>query len=126
MAQTDVAAVLRHLRCWAGTSDLAALTDRQLLQRFTSQRDETAFAVLVQRHGPLVLGVCRRVLGRIPDAEDAFQATFLVLLRRAATVAWRESIGSWLYEVARHVALKARDAAARRPTELQPADLAAA
>src|SRR4051812_23481590 len=77
-----------------------AATDAQLLARFVSGRDEGAFAALVRRHGPMVLGVCHRVLGHAEDAEDAFQATFLVLARKAASVVKREAVGSWLYQVA--------------------------
>src|SRR5262245_9403002 len=75
------------------------LSDRQLLQRFTLNRDESAFAALLERHGGMVLGVCRRVLGCPQTADDAFQATFLVLLRKAGSLGWRESVGSWLHEV---------------------------
>jgi len=104
-------------------------TDGALLARFITARDEAAFAALVQRHGPMVLGVCRRILGA-SDAEDAFQATFLVLVRRAAELTGRTVIGDWLHGVARRVALKARacviqrrtkEATAARP-ESRPAD----
>ena len=91
-----------------------ALSDSELLQRFAEQHDGAAFAALVERHGPMVLGVCRRVLGNEQDAEDAFQATFLVLARKAASLQRQEAVGPWLYRVAYHLALKARTAAARR------------
>jgi len=90
------------------------LPDRQLLERFALFRDETAFDLLVRRHGPLVLGVCRRVLGDDHHAEDAFQATFLLLARKAQSIERRESVGSWLYGVAYHTSLKLRTQIGRR------------
>jgi RNA polymerase sigma factor (sigma-70 family) len=95
---------------------LLDLTDAQLLESFLSRRDEAAFAALVQRHGPLVFGTCRRVLGHVQDAEDAFQATFLLLARKAASIIRRELIAGWLYRVAYRTALEARAARARRRT----------
>jgi RNA polymerase sigma factor (sigma-70 family) len=90
------------------------LTDCYLLDRFTAQGDEAAFTELVRRYGALVLSVCRRVLRHEQDAEDAFQATFLVLVRKAGSIRRRESVGAWLHGVACRIALKVRRAAARR------------
>jgi RNA polymerase sigma factor (sigma-70 family) len=93
-------------------------TDRHLLQRFAQERDEAAFTALVQRHGPLVLGVCRRVLGP-NDADDALQATFLVLARKAGSLSQPDRLSNWLYGVALRVAQKARAEVARRRARLQ-------
>src|SRR5262245_59639297 len=88
--------------------------DRELLERFCQHHDETAFTELVRRHGALVLGVCRRVLRQTQDAEDAFQATFLLLAQTAGSLQRRESVANWLFGVARHVAARAKTAAHRR------------
>src|SRR6516164_9641230 len=80
--------------------DLAALPDGRLLERFLLQRDEPAFELLLRRHRAMVFGVCRRVLARQADAEDAFQAVFLVLLRRGPGLVQRDNLGGWLYGVA--------------------------
>jgi RNA polymerase sigma factor (sigma-70 family) len=105
--------VIRHLRGALARGDEEA-GDGQLLERFLARHDEGAFEVLVRRHGAMVLATCRRVLRNSHDAEDAFQATFLLLARRAAAVRQRGSLGSFLYAVARNTALHARRAAARR------------
>jgi RNA polymerase sigma factor (sigma-70 family) len=123
---TSQAAVLRHLHQLAGSSDAGQLSDRELLHRFTTQRDERAFAALVRRHGPMVLQVCRRALRRPQDVEDAFQATFLVLLRKTASHPWREGIGGWLHGVAVRVALRVRADAARSAAATRSAQPSAA
>jgi RNA polymerase sigma factor (sigma-70 family) len=95
-------------------------TDGELVERFARGGDEAAFAALVGRHGGMVLGLCRRVLRDSHDAEDAFQATFLVLARKAGSLRGREAVGCWLYGVARRVAAKARALAIRRRARQQP------
>jgi RNA polymerase sigma factor (sigma-70 family) len=102
----------------AATGDEPA--DDVLLERFTAQRDQAAFAALVQRHGPMVLGVCRRVLQHEQDAEDAFQAVFCVLARKAATIRRRTAVGSWLYGVASRIARKAKTLQIRRRMRTSP------
>jgi RNA polymerase sigma factor (sigma-70 family) len=114
MSGNRLGGVLQHLRKLTGAPAAGELTDLQLLERFARGRDEAAFAVLVDRHGPMVLGITRRVLHHAHDAEDAFQATFLVLARRAGSVRWHDSIANWLYGVAYRTALKTRTGAARR------------
>src|SRR4051812_49942106 len=103
MSQGHLHVVVRHLRRMAG-EEAGEPTDRELLDRFVARRDEAAFAALVERHGATVFGVCRRVLPHVHDAEDACQAAFLVLARKAETVRKRESLASWLHGVAYHVA----------------------
>jgi RNA polymerase sigma factor (sigma-70 family) len=107
-----VANVLQHLRRWLAAHGWQPLPDGILLYRFVSDHDEAAFAALLERHGPMVLGVCRRVLRDFHDAEDACQATFLVLARKAASIRQPGAVGSWLHGVAYRVAgkLKARGA----------------
>jgi RNA polymerase sigma factor (sigma-70 family) len=97
-----------------GTSAESSPSDELLLKRYASERDETAFAALVNRHGPLVLGVCRRILRHEQDAEDAFQATFMVLARKANSITRYASTGGWLYRVAYRVATKLKRRKARR------------
>jgi DNA-directed RNA polymerase specialized sigma24 family protein len=93
---------------------LASLADGELLERFLGQRDEAAFAALVERHGPMVLGTCRAVLRDADAAEDAFQATFLVLVCKARSIRGRGPLGSWLYQVGHRIALQAGTEAGRR------------
>jgi RNA polymerase sigma factor (sigma-70 family) len=114
MATGQMSEVMQHLRRTVLLLDGAGLTDAELLEDYVSRREEAALAALVRRHGPMVWGVCRRVLRNHHDAEDAFQATFLVLVRKAAAIVPREMVANWLYGVARQTALKARATAARR------------
>ena len=95
------------------------LTDGQLLRHYTVHRDETAFAVLVRRHGPMVLAVCGRLLGHAQDAEDAFQASFVILARKGHRIATRQTVGGWLHGVAYRVALDVRRRGARRKSKEQ-------
>jgi RNA polymerase sigma factor (sigma-70 family) len=113
MATEQASEVLQHLRRMT-IQDGGGMTDGQLLESFLFQRDDAALAALVRRHGPMVWGVCRSILRSHHDAEDAFQATFCVLVRKAAMVRDREAIGNWLYGVAHQTALRMRAHAARR------------
>jgi RNA polymerase sigma factor (sigma-70 family) len=106
--------VLGHLRRVVLLRDGGGLTDGELLECFVARHEEAAFEALVRRHGPMVLGVCRRLLPNECDAEDAFQATFLVLARKAAAVVPADLVGNWLHGVAYRTALKAKAATARR------------
>jgi RNA polymerase sigma factor (sigma-70 family) len=116
--------VVQHLRRCTFVPDGGGMTDGQLLECFLAHRDEAAFAALVRRHGPMVLGVCRRVLRNPQDAEDAFQATFLVLVRKAGSLRQRELVANWLYGVAYRAALETRAAnASRRAKEKQVRDV---
>src|SRR5947208_8620388 len=122
MTDGDHSAVTRLVRQMVATPRAAGLSDAQLLEQFVADGDAAALEVLVWRHGPKVLGVCRRVLRHAQDAEDAFQVTFLVMVRKARSIGKRQAVGSWLYRVAYRVALRARTAAAKRASR-QTADV---
>ena len=114
MATSQPSDGTQFLRRMTLLRDGAGLTDRQLLEDYISRHDEVALAALVHRHAPTVWGVCRRMLHNYHDAEDAFQATFLVFARKAASIASPELLANWLYGVAYQTALNARTTAARR------------
>jgi RNA polymerase sigma factor (sigma-70 family) len=120
MAQGQLASVIRRIRKLLGPRPGADSSDGELLERFVASHDETAFAALVERYGPLVLGLCRRMLRDASTAEDAFQATFFVLARKAGSIRHRQSVGSWLYGVALRTARRSRlNLARRRAVEVQ-------
>jgi RNA polymerase sigma factor (sigma-70 family) len=124
MARATLADILQCVRSACAAQDRRDLTDAELLARFRGQREEAAFAVLLERHGPMVLAVCRRMLANAQDAEDAFQATFLILVRRGPAIRKHTSVGSWLYGVARRVAAKLRvQTTARRQRERRSTDM---
>jgi RND family efflux transporter MFP subunit len=112
VAENERSSILDRIRDMA--AEVGGVSDAQLLDRFAANRDEAAFELLLWRHSRLVFGVCARVLRDMHDAEDAFQATYLVLARRAGRIARREAVAGWLYKVAYRVALTARDRRARR------------
>jgi RNA polymerase sigma-70 factor (ECF subfamily) len=109
--------VLRHIRRAALLRARDGATDAQLVESFVTRRDEAAFEALLRRYGPMVMGVCRRVLRHAQDAEDAFQATFLVLARKAGSLRSRDLLGNWLYGVAQRTAIKARAMGVKRRTK---------
>jgi RNA polymerase sigma factor (sigma-70 family) len=120
VARAQLDNVVRHIRRLAAGEAAEGRTSQQLLQDFLTRHDETAFAALVRKHGPVVMGVCRHVLHHLQDAEDAFQGTFLVLARKAGSIRNGESLASWLHGVAFHTAMRAkRDLARRRLHERQ-------
>src|SRR5436305_2050291 len=126
MAVAQSGAFLKDLRTLYAEGSIGTLTDGQLLERFVACRDEVVFEALVERHGTMVLQICRGMLGNSHDAEDVFQATFLVLVRRAGSIRKRDSVASWLFGVAGRIAARARvDAARRRKHERQAAERAA-
>ena len=117
MASVSTERIMTVLREDGVAMDAGAANDEELLDRFVGDDEPesgSAFTVLVSRHGPMVLGVCRHILGQATDAEDAFQATFLVLARNAATIRDRRVLGRWLYEVAYRIAIRSKANAARR------------
>src|SRR5882724_9757624 len=122
MAKQPLNGVLQHLRNMAAVLTYRELSDRDLLERFVGARDEAAFTVLIERHGPMVFGVCRRALPSFHDAEDACQATFLVLARKAASVRKKTSLSSWLHGVACRVAASLKRDRTRRKTRERAVD----
>jgi DNA-directed RNA polymerase specialized sigma24 family protein len=124
MPRESLGQLCRRLRSAIDQQDAREHSDGELLQRFALSRDEAAFATLVQRHGTLVLSVCRNVLRHQQDAEDAFQATFLVLARKAGALRRQGSLASWLHGVSYRTALNARRIAMRRLRHEQQARVA--
>jgi RNA polymerase sigma factor (sigma-70 family) len=114
MSDRSLDGVVRHIRGLVAARRAGAMSDQELLATFAHHHDEAAFAVLLQRHGRMVLGVCRRALGHLQDAEDACQATFLILARKAGSIRKRESVASWLHGVAYRVAMNLRRRRGRR------------
>src|SRR5712692_7127322 len=112
--------VIRYLHRIVAGGDAAHISDAQLLERFVTERDEAAFELLVWRHGKMVLGVCRRLLRDAHAADDAFQASFLALARRASSISTRASVGGWLYKVAYRVALQAKARTIKRTSRETP------
>jgi RNA polymerase sigma factor (sigma-70 family) len=124
MSQARRSPILHYLRRLLGAPEPAGVTDAELLRRFVAERDEAAFELLLWRHGTAVLNLCRHVLHDEHAAEDAFQATFLVLLRKAGSIGRREALAGWLHRVAYRVALRARGRGAKRAArEVQGTDL---
>jgi RNA polymerase sigma factor (sigma-70 family) len=121
MTANPINKAIQHVREAVLRECGVAPSDSELLERYISRRDEAAFEALVHRHGPMVLGVCRRVLGNEADSEDAFQATFLVFVRKAASIRSRNTLGNWLYGVAHNTALKAKAMNRKRRAKEQEA-----
>src|SRR5438132_1978166 len=125
-ANGKLGSFIRDVRVLLAVRGAGALSDAELLHRYTANRDEGAFAALVERHGPMVLGICRRIVRHAHDAEDALQATFLVLARKAGAIRRHEALGGWLHSVAFRVAHKLRATAMRRKERSAPLDTAGA
>jgi RNA polymerase sigma factor (sigma-70 family) len=124
MANNSLRTVLGYLRRVTGLPEADQTSDVHLLERFVERREEAAFEAIVERHGPLVLGVCRRMLADLNDVDDAFQATFVILSRKAGSIRKAQSLASWLYGVAYRVAVRAkRRAATRRAHERKVQDM---
>src|SRR5579875_504513 len=115
--------LVRYIRTLAAAQADNPCTDQQLVEQFATQREQASFAALVRRHGLMVLGVCRRVLGHEQDAEDVFQAAFLILSRRAGAVR-QSDVGGFLYRVAYHLSVRARGQAVKRLRRDQRAEAA--
>src|ERR1700687_4379193 len=124
MSRRALDSVLQLLRDLVPSREGALLGDAALLESYVNKRDEAAFETLLQRHGPMVLGVCKRMLGDAHAVEDAFQVTFLVLLQKARSLRRQDLLGNWLYGVAYRTSLKARGMAARRRPREQSLDTA--
>src|SRR5947208_14330870 len=114
MSQNSLAPLVSCLRRAVDAARDGEATDRELLERYLADRDHGAFVVLLRRHGRRVFATCRRVLSREADVEDAFQATFLVLLNKARSVRWEPSLGGWLAAVAHRIAVRTRCQSAKR------------
>ena len=124
MASAPMGAALRQIQRVFGEGTLSGLSDSQLLEKFLDGRDEAAFTALVERHGTMVLETCRAVLRNADAAEDAFQATFLVLVCKARSIRGRDALGGWLHRVAYRIAIQAgEDAARKRARERSVGDL---
>jgi RNA polymerase sigma factor (sigma-70 family) len=125
MASLQLGAALREIQRLFGDGAVAGLTDAQLVERFATSRDQAAFEALVERHGPMVLSVCRNLLKDPAETEDAFQATFVILVRKAGAIRVDGSLAGWLYRVAYRVALQANaDASRRSAVEREATDMA--
>ncbi|MGE3808315.1 MAG: RNA polymerase sigma factor, partial [Gemmataceae bacterium] len=119
MVPGQFGAVLRRIRHVFGVQEAEEQADSRLLERFAADRDEAAFGVLLQRHGPMVLRLCRSILHHEQDAEDAFQATFLVLAQKCASIRQHHALASWLYGVAYRLCLRAKSRQQRRQAKLE-------